>query len=76
MKKIHVLKNHSKIIKETIKVTPNKEETSSFDCLELSNAPKNKKYDIEFMFSANYECTITIYLCATECRNAPVTPLL
>ena len=71
MKKVHVLKNHSKIVKETIKITPSPAETSSFDQTE-----QGIKYDIEFMFSANYECTITVYLCATECRNALTNPLL
>ena len=32
--------------------------------------------ELEFMFDTNYECMITIYLCATECRNASATPLL
>ena len=32
--------------------------------------------ELEFMFDTNYECMITVYLCATECRNASATPLL
>ena len=71
MKKVHVLKNHSKIIKETVKITPGPAEQSSFD-----ESDPITKFDLEFMFSANYECTITVYLCATECRNALTNPLL
>ena len=26
-------------------------------------------------FDANYECVVTIYLCATECRNVANVPL-
>ena len=32
--------------------------------------------DLEMVFDSNYECLITVYLCATECRNAQATPLL
>lgn len=27
------------------------------------------------MFDSNYDCLITVYICATECRNASATPL-
>jgi len=33
------------------------------------------KYTLDFMFNANYECIITIYICARECRNAANIPL-
>jgi hypothetical protein len=45
VKKVHVLKNYSKIVKEIIKITPSPAETSSFDQTE-----SGIKYDIEFMF--------------------------
>ena len=31
--------------------------------------------ELELVFDSNYECLITVYLCATECRNASATPL-
>lgn len=31
--------------------------------------------ELELMFDSNYECMITVYLAATECRNATSTPL-
>ena len=33
------------------------------------------KYSLEMKFDANYECVITVYLCAMECRNAANIPL-
>lgn len=32
-------------------------------------------YSLEMKFDANYECIITVYLCATECRNVANIPL-
>ena len=41
--------------------------------VQLPNDPF--KYSLEMKFDANYECVITIYLCAMECRNAANIPL-
>ena len=59
------LKNHASVRKETIKMVP----------VTDKEAEKGEQ-ELEFMFDTNYECMITIYLCATECRNASATPLL
>lgn len=32
-------------------------------------------HELEFVFDANFECLVTIYLCATEIRNSATTPL-
>ena len=34
-----------------------------------------EKYSLEMNFDCNYECIITIYLCALECRNVSNVPL-
>ena len=61
-KKVHTIKNQSHIKKETIKLSKfNKSDT---------------RYTIDFNFDANYECIITIYVCARECRNAANISLL
>ena len=33
------------------------------------------QYSLEMKFDANYEAVVTIYLCATECRNVSNAPL-
>ena len=33
------------------------------------------KYLLDLKFDANYECIITVYICAKECRNASNIPL-
>ena len=61
VKKCVTLKNHASIRADTIKLTP--------------AANGSNQQEIEFIFDSNYECMITIYLCATEIRNASATPL-
>ena len=55
------LKNHASIRKESIKLVP------------ASDGSRDQ--ELELMFDSNYECLITVYLGATECRNANATPL-
>ena len=33
------------------------------------------RYSLDFLFDANYECIITVYVCTRECRNAANIPL-
>jgi hypothetical protein len=33
------------------------------------------RYYLEMQFDANFDCVISIYICARECRNATNTPL-
>ena len=33
------------------------------------------KYALDLKFDANYECIVTVYICAKECRNASNIPL-
>ena len=37
--------------------------------------PSGLIFFLDFKFDANYECMITVYLCAQECRNASNIPL-
>ena len=60
-KKVHTIKNQSHVKMETIKVIP------------VPNEPN--LYSLEMKFDANYECIVTVYLCATECRNVANIPL-
>jgi hypothetical protein len=53
------MKNHSNIRKETIKF----------------NKRTDGTYSMDLVFDANFECLITVYLCATECRSALSIPL-
>ena len=53
------LKNHSNLRKETIQFEPMPDGT----------------YRLKMIFDANFECLITVYVCAVECRNALTTPL-
>ena len=64
VKKCITLKNHASIRKETIKLIPVRDEQG------------NLMQELELMFDSNYECMITVYICATEIRNASATPLL
>ena len=57
------LKNHASVRKETIKMVPIKE----------GNA---YKHELDLIFDSNYDCMVTVYICATEVRNASATPLL
>ena len=59
------LKNHASIRKETIKLVKTTDKEA-----------ERGEQELEFMFDSNYECMITIYLSATECRNASATPLV
>lgn len=61
VKKCVTLKNHASIRKETIKLVPTTDGSG--------------KYEMDMIFDSNYECMVTIYLCATEIRNASATPL-
>lgn len=84
---MHTIKNQSNIKKETIKLVSSLIRTSteyvlltqfltheSFNVqVPLPNEPN--KYSLELKFDANYECVITVYLCAMECRNAANIPL-
>ena len=53
------MKNHANIRKESIKLV----------------RTADNQHELELVFDANYECMITVYLCATEIRNAASTPL-
>ncbi len=65
--KVVVLKNHGNIHKESIKMV---------GAGNLQTQIKDgDSYYITFQFDANYDCEITIYLCASECRNASNIPL-
>ena len=55
-KKCTTLKNHANIRKESIKIVRTRDGTN--------------QHELEMMFDTNYECLITVYLCATEIRNA------
>ena len=59
------LKNHASVRKETVKLVKATGKDSD-----------RGEQELEFMFDSNYECMITIYISATECRNASATPLL
>ena len=50
------LKNHASIRKETIKL--------------VAAADGSGEQELELVFDSNYECLITVYLGATEIRNA------
>jgi hypothetical protein len=56
-----VLKNHSTIKPNSIKFT---------------KSSVGEDYKVDFTFDASYECIITFYYCATECRTAPSSPLV
>ena len=58
-----MLKNHSTIKADSIKFTKVK-------------GMHEDEYKVDFTFDASYECIVTLYYCATECRNAPSTPLV
>ena len=64
-----VLKNHVNIRKDSIKLVrcsfTHKSQVKQGDC----------QFYLDFKFDANYECMITVYLCAQECRNASNIPL-
>jgi len=60
-----VVKNHGNIIKETIKIVKSNPEDDS----SKTNLFLNMRFD------ANYECIITVYILAQECRSAPNMPL-
>ena len=61
VKKCVTLKNHANIRKESIKLVRTTDGTN--------------QHELDLIFDANYECMITVYLCATEIRNAQSTPL-
>ena len=61
VKKCVTLKNHASVRKETIKLVPTNDGTN--------------QHELELMFDSNYECLITVYICATEIRNASTVPL-
>ena len=58
-KTVVALKNHSNIHKDSLHVSKS----------------RAGEYTLQFKFDANYDCLITVYLCATECRRAKSTPL-
>ena len=35
----------------------------------------HSKFTLDLKFDANYECIVTVYICAKECRNASNIPL-
>jgi len=55
------LKNHANVRKETIKL--------------VRSTDGSNMHELDFSFDTNYECMVTIYLCATEIRNSATTPL-
>ena len=61
-KKVHTIKNQSHVKKETIKI-------------KKLNSTDPYKYSLDLVFDANYECIVTVYVCARECRNATNIPL-
>lgn len=58
------LKNHASIRKETIKLNV------------VRDANGGVSQELEFVFDSNYECMVTVYICATEIRNTSTVPLL
>lgn len=56
VKKCVTLKNHASIRAESIKL---KRADDGSD-----------QHELDLVFDSNYECMITVYLCATEIRNA------
>jgi len=63
VKKCVPLKNHASIRAESVKLVK-------------SAAGAGNEQELELIFDSNYDCMITVYLCATEIRNASATPLL
>ena len=62
MKKCVTLKNHASVRKESIKLAP--------------VADGSNQHELDMVFDSNFECLVTVYICATEIRNASATPLL